>query len=130
VSRSTGVDMAWTADAACKGMDPNLFFGPGSRHRFLPGGQSGNGNQIEGIPVKARGACAACPVRTECVTHAVATGEHGYWGGTNEDDRDAIRSRQGRRPARPEAHMAKWDWPQTQEEKTAANLRREQDKRA
>lgn len=39
-----------------------------------------------------------CPVRFECLDHALAVREQGVWGGTTEKERDRIRrSRQNKR---------------------------------
>lgn len=39
----------------------------------------------------ARGFCHACPVRTECLAHALDEGvEFGIWGGTTERERRAL----------------------------------------
>lgn len=36
--------------------------------------------------------CSACPVREQCLDHALAIGEHhGIWGGTTEKQRQRIR---------------------------------------
>ncbi len=56
----------WMLSAACRGLDPNLFYPEG-------GGTS-----------DARAVCAACPVRSECEQYATDTGEHhGVWGGVH-----------------------------------------------
>jgi WhiB family redox-sensing transcriptional regulator len=56
----------WFADAACKGMDPALFFPEGRGEAAW----------------EARRTCRTCPVQRECLEHAVATGERtGVWGG-------------------------------------------------
>ena len=37
---------------------------------------------------RAKRICAQCPVRTECLHHALTVGErHGIWGGTTADER-------------------------------------------
>ena len=37
---------------------------------------------------KAKGICAACPVRSDCLAHAVVNGERdGIWGGLTEEER-------------------------------------------
>jgi WhiB family transcriptional regulator, redox-sensing transcriptional regulator len=68
---------AWFADAACAGTDPDLMF-----------------------PVEAKGptvaaakaVCASCPVRVDCLLHALNEGEeHGVWGGLNEHERQRVR---------------------------------------
>jgi WhiB family transcriptional regulator, redox-sensing transcriptional regulator len=62
---------AWAKRAACRGMDTALFF-PGQ----------GDGATL------AKETCAGCPVRAECLEHAVAVGEaFGIWGGLNEKGR-------------------------------------------
>lgn len=70
-----GNDSAWSAAAACRGLDVRLFY-PDSGRRSGP----------------AIAVCSGCPVRTACLEHAVVTGErHGVWGGKSEDERRAIR---------------------------------------
>ena len=72
----------WQQAAACRDADPELFFGAddGDRHMALA-------------------LCAACPVRTDCLEHALATREmYGIWGGTDEQERKRM-LRQRRRAA-------------------------------
>jgi WhiB family redox-sensing transcriptional regulator len=58
---------AWYADAACKGMDPALFYPEGPNDTSL-------GHAIR--------VCRSCPVRRDCLEHAIATNEQrGVWGG-------------------------------------------------
>lgn len=41
---------------------------------------------------RAKKVCAACPVATECLEHALRAGEvHGIWGGLNEVERRNLR---------------------------------------
>jgi WhiB family redox-sensing transcriptional regulator len=54
---------AWHADAACRGMGPDLFFGDPLR------------------AVEAKKVCAGCPVTAECLA-AGMTEQRGVWGGT------------------------------------------------
>lgn len=63
----------WSDDALCQrlGIDPNDFF--------------------DDVSQAAKDACAACPVRLDCLEHALANGEKGYWGGTSERERWKIR---------------------------------------
>jgi WhiB family transcriptional regulator, redox-sensing transcriptional regulator len=69
------------AGAACKGEDPELFFGPSAE--FVTTRQ-----QRE---AKAKAICARCPVRAECLEFALDTREaYGVWGGTSEDERRAV----------------------------------------
>lgn len=71
----------WVADAACRALpDPDLMW-PTAR----PGTPLYD-RQVEA----ARAVCAGCPVRAECLSHALAVGEQGVWGGTDEDERRAL----------------------------------------
>jgi WhiB family redox-sensing transcriptional regulator len=73
------------ADAACKGADTDLFFGPDAE--FVTARQ-----QREAT---AKAICARCPVRDSCLAYALDTRqEFGIWGGLNEDERRAILRRQ------------------------------------
>jgi WhiB family redox-sensing transcriptional regulator len=61
---------AWRFRAECRTADPRLFF---------PSGRYGD---------RAKRICARCPVRAECLHHALTVGErHGIWGGTTADER-------------------------------------------
>ena len=61
----------WFADAACKGVDPALFFP-----------DEALGEERDHYFVQAKRVCLTCPVRLQCLEHALATGErHGVWGG-------------------------------------------------
>jgi WhiB family redox-sensing transcriptional regulator len=65
---------AWQEDAACRNADPDLFF-----------------SNDEASQQAALSLCAACPVRRECLEHALATREpYGIWGGTDEHERKRI----------------------------------------
>jgi WhiB family redox-sensing transcriptional regulator len=92
----------WWRSAACREMDPELFFPVGARG---PGA---------GETDRAKAVCANCRVRRQCLQYALATHQmHGVWGGTTEDERQ-LRMRHERemeqrkrrtvvRPARGEA---------------------------
>ena len=62
----------WRHLAACKGMDPNVFF---------PTGSSGRGSLDT-----ARAVCASCPVSTQCFQEG-CTEYAGVWGGTSSTQR-------------------------------------------
>ena len=65
----------WRFRAACRTVDPGLFF-PGS------GCLSNQAKQI----------CSTCPVRDQCLNHALTAGEwYGIWGGTTAQERQRIR---------------------------------------
>src|ERR1039457_5823411 len=78
----------WQDAAACRGEDLLLFFGPDGERQ----------PEREIRERKAKGVCAACPVRLECLNYAVSRPEkYGTWGGLNEDERSAERRRRMRR---------------------------------
>jgi len=60
-------------DALCSQSDPEAWF------------------PETGPAVGARRICDACPVRRQCLDHAIAANEqHGIWGGLNEVERRAL----------------------------------------
>lgn len=68
--------MDWRYYAVCRDEDPDLFFpvsevGPAA-------------DQVQ----QAKAVCARCPVRSECLTNAIAEGlPFGVFGGTSESER-------------------------------------------
>ena len=71
----------WRTDAACRGMDPELFFSPESFE---------SKQEKDDREVVAKAACARCTVRTECLEYAIEAGErYGIWGGMTEQERRA-----------------------------------------
>lgn len=65
--RMKGVDLDWWDDAACPGVDPEVFFNP----------------DMEAV---AKSICATCPVTRECLQYGLTIhnrhdGVHGVWGG-------------------------------------------------
>jgi WhiB family transcriptional regulator, redox-sensing transcriptional regulator len=76
-AQSGGAD--WRDQAACRDVDPELFFPAGNAGPALL--QIGQAKQV----------CAGCPVRTQCLDWALDSGqEAGVWGGTSEDERRAL----------------------------------------
>lgn len=72
-----------TDNAACKGMDPDLFF-PLRGHV--------HGTTYSPQVAEAVAACARCEVRQECLEHALDAPERtGIWGGTFERQRREMR---------------------------------------
>lgn len=68
---------SWRADAACRGVDPNVFFP-------LADEEAGSAKAI----------CATCPVRDDCLDYALATRQgDGVWGGLTEVERRRLRRR-------------------------------------
>lgn len=73
----------WQDHAACTGLDADLFF-------------PDRGVATEDV----RAICAGCPVRWDCLEHALAHREdHGIWGGLTVPERQRIR--EGRTRLRP-----------------------------
>lgn len=74
----------WRDQAACRGMDTNLFF---------PVGAAGAGwVEIS----EAKKVCSTCPVQAQCLRWAADVGvDYGIWGGLTDAERRSAR----RRPA-------------------------------
>lgn len=69
-------DLAWQAEAACRGVDPDLFFPE-------------KGESLE----PARAVCAKCAVREECLEYSLDGSEkHGVWASTSERQRRTMRA--------------------------------------
>lgn len=74
----------WRDDAACRTYDPELFF-PVSAENTPPG---------RAQYAEAKSVCVACPVRSDCLTYALAAGlDHGVFGGTTPHERRALLKR-------------------------------------
>lgn len=67
----------WTYQAACQGMDPELFFGREGESR----------RELNRREAAAKAVCARCPVAAVCRQWAVDHNERGIWGGTSRTDR-------------------------------------------
>jgi len=82
-------DRAWRRSAACRDIDPVVFFPVGS-----------TGPAVQQI-ADAKAICRGCPVRLVCLQFALTTNqEDGVWGGYSEDERRELR-RRWRRLGRP-----------------------------
>ena len=81
--------MDWRHRAACRDVDPELFFPIGNTGPALM--------QIE----EAKQVCRACPVSEPCLKWAIESGQDaGVWGGLSEDERRALKRRTARTRAR------------------------------
>jgi WhiB family redox-sensing transcriptional regulator len=81
--------MDWRNVAACREVDPELFFPIGSSGPALA--------QIE----EAKQVCHRCKVLDECLRWAIDSGQDaGVWGGLSEDERRALKRRTLRLRAR------------------------------
>lgn len=73
-----GSPTPWPQRAICPGEDPDIFF------------------PVYGDPgTRARQVCARCPVRVDCLEHALAKGEWGIWGGLDQEQRRVLRGGTG-----------------------------------
>ncbi len=71
----------WRDHAACREMDPDLFFPIGTAGESVV--------QID----EAREVCRTCPVCGPCLRWALDSGSAGVWGGTTEEERRTLRQR-------------------------------------
>jgi WhiB family redox-sensing transcriptional regulator len=71
--------MEWLRRAACVGEDPELFFPVGTQGPALRDAAA------------AKRVCARCPVSVQCLSYALSSRQAaGVWGGTCEEERDAL----------------------------------------
>lgn len=76
----TRPDRSWVHVAACRGLDPTIFY-------------PATDEEAE----EAKGICAVCPVQGDCLEHAIGHREHnGVWGGATERERQRIIRRRRR----------------------------------
>ena len=73
--RPAAADTDWRNSAACRKVDPELFFPLGTVGASVP--------QIE----QAKRICRTCPVSRPCLSWALDHGDAGVWGGTTEEER-------------------------------------------
>jgi WhiB family redox-sensing transcriptional regulator len=76
---ATDTPTEWRSLGACLAADPDLFF---------PISSAG---PAAGQISRAKSICAACPVRQQCLSFALDTGQvHGVWGGTTAEERQSL----------------------------------------
>ena len=63
--------------AACAGEDTDLFFPDDKRNK--------------GVIAIAKSFCSDCPIKSDCLDHAIKNEEQGIWGGTTDDERRDLR---------------------------------------
>ena len=79
-TEALGAYASWRLNAACRQVDPELFFPIGT-----------TGPAIDQVG-QAKGICQGCPVREACLGWALRNQiAFGIWGGTTEEDRQALR---------------------------------------
>lgn len=77
----------WTARGTCRDSGDDVHFPTGA--------ETSPGYRLAAAIAKAE--CAGCPVRTECLAHALDTDEReGIWGGTTPAERRALTRRRDR----------------------------------
>ena len=75
----------WREQAACRGMDTALFFGPDI------GDGQGAANGSSSWVAEAKRVCCGCPVAVDCAEQAVANNEpYGVFGGLSRSERRYI----------------------------------------
>ena len=76
------VEEMWQLKAACRGPHATVFFPPAHFERK---------DEKAEREMRAKGICATCVVRSDCLDYAVEIREpHGIWGGLNENERKAL----------------------------------------
>lgn len=91
--------MDWRHEAACREVDPELFFPIGNTGPALL--------QID----EAKQVCRRCSVMDECLRWAIDSGQDaGVWGGMSEDERRALKRRTIRLRARAHVLLAQCYW--------------------
>ena len=75
----------WRARAACRGLDPELFF---------PAAEDGPARDVQ--VERAKAVCRRCPVREQCLRAAFDLLPYGIAGGLTEEERRRVRPRAGR----------------------------------
>ncbi|WP_299539390.1 WhiB family transcriptional regulator [uncultured Streptomyces sp.] len=79
----------WRSLAACREVDPDLFFPIGSTGPSLVQAED------------AKAVCRTCPVQEQCLRWAMENGQDfGVWGGLGEDERRALKRRTRRQAER------------------------------
>ncbi|MGH3395843.1 MAG: WhiB family transcriptional regulator [Streptosporangiaceae bacterium] len=79
----------WRTRSACLSADPDLFFPISATAAATP--------QV----ARAKAICAGCPVRSACLSFAMAHREvMGIWGGTTDEERRKTRRSRARSAAR------------------------------
>ena len=73
------IDYSWHGKAACNDIDTYKFY-------------VGRGHKVN---QEVSDACATCPVKDECLQHALEYEDYGYWAGTNPVQRSKMRRQLG-----------------------------------
>lgn len=74
--RRAAATPTWWAAAACRGIDPDLFYPEGKKE------------EIEELVTETKTICVTCPVQRACLANALVCREtSGIWGGLTERER-------------------------------------------
>lgn len=76
-NKKKNIDFSWQDGALCKGIPVSEFF-------------VGAGNHVKPSIVRL---CNECPVKDECLNHALKHEDYGFWAGTTEKERDRLRKK-------------------------------------
>lgn len=68
------MNLNWQSKANCRGESTEAFYPEPDKSR----------------DAAVKNLCDTCPVRTECLEHALTYGEWGIWGGTDDKERRRI----------------------------------------
>lgn len=101
----------WMEHALCRQVGSDIFYAEapdGLRGKFLAA-------WMKNANAEAKSVCGRCPVRDECLDHALATDErHGIWGGMTPDERRVEARRRADRPATSHRDACGTRWGYTQ----------------
>ena len=79
---SLETEARWQDKAACKGMDPTIFFGPEHAETV---------KEKRDREDEAKAVCHTCQVKHDCLEYALDAKEaYGIWGGLTELERKAL----------------------------------------
>ena len=76
------LNLRWQAQSACQGMDTEQFYLKADEYPEV----------IKNLKIMCMN---KCPVRAECLNHALLYETDGYWAGTTESHRRRIRQQEG-----------------------------------
>lgn len=82
-SYRAGSGLDWQERGACRTADRDLF--------FVPNGERGNSIAKNEREAAAKAVCEFCPVKATCLEEALKDDLQGVWGGTNDEERRAIK---------------------------------------
>lgn len=83
-------DRHWRDRAGCAGVSPNTFYPEVDTRGANPEVRKRLQRLAE---LEAKAICLTCPVKDDCLTHALRYDEEGIWGATTSDERRELRRR-------------------------------------